>query len=303
MPVAQLLHANDFQVLEELHSSTGGSVYLGRHRRTGRAVVLKERRQAELGHGASITHEQEIYERLPPNANITEYLGAYWRGGAAPAAGQRPARGVAHSAVLVMVFEWCAHGDLHSLVQRQRVAGRYLSERQILTLFVQIVRGVRHLHAHGIVHRDLKLENMCTTRRGPDATVKLVDLGCAPPLQPAQMQFPKKRGAGAQDGSEEEEEEGGGEEAGEEAAAAAAATAAAATAAAAAAAARRAAARAAAARAAAALAVATAAAAAGGARRAAAPAAGGAGALGTAVPCCAAGSAGGGGRRPCAHCC
>ena len=49
----------------------------------------------------------------------------------------------------------------------------------------------------------------------------LVDLGCAPPLQPAQMQFPKKRGAGAQDGSEEEEEEGGGEEAGEEAAPAA----------------------------------------------------------------------------------
>ena len=59
-----------------------------------------------------------------------------------------------------MVFEWCAHGDLHALLQAQRSANRYLSERQVLNLFTQIVAGVRHLHAHGIIHRDLKSLNV-----------------------------------------------------------------------------------------------------------------------------------------------
>jgi serine/threonine protein kinase len=55
---------------------------------------------------------------------------------------------------------------------------RYTAE-EAAPLFAQASAGLAHLHASGFAHRDLKLENMCTTRRGPDATVKLVDLGCA----------------------------------------------------------------------------------------------------------------------------
>lgn len=35
------LPAQDFAILDELHRSAGGSVYLGRHRRTGAHVILK----------------------------------------------------------------------------------------------------------------------------------------------------------------------------------------------------------------------------------------------------------------------
>ena len=37
------LPAQDFSVLEELHRSSGGTVYLGRRLSTGERVVLKER--------------------------------------------------------------------------------------------------------------------------------------------------------------------------------------------------------------------------------------------------------------------
>lgn len=35
------LPAQDFGIVDELHRSAGGSVYLGRHRRTGVSVILK----------------------------------------------------------------------------------------------------------------------------------------------------------------------------------------------------------------------------------------------------------------------
>ena len=42
--LAQPLEHSDFAVLEEIHRSSGGTVFLGRHRPSGQRVVLKERR-------------------------------------------------------------------------------------------------------------------------------------------------------------------------------------------------------------------------------------------------------------------
>jgi calcium-dependent protein kinase len=39
--------------------------------------------------------------------------------------------------------------------------------------------GVNHMHAHGIVHRDLKLDNILFKTDDPNATVKIIDFGFA----------------------------------------------------------------------------------------------------------------------------
>ena len=75
------LQQADFSIVEEIHRSSGGTVYLGRHRPTGRSVVLKERRVSELGHGKGIDNEAEMYERVPPHNNLIRYLGHYRRSG------------------------------------------------------------------------------------------------------------------------------------------------------------------------------------------------------------------------------
>ena len=164
------LDASDFQKLEEIHRSTGGSVCIARRRSTGERVVLKERTAAELGRGKEIAHEWELYEQLPPHPNLVRCLGAFWRGGSAEAARQgRSSRGT----VLTMVFEYASGGDLHAALQQQRSSGRYLSERAVLQWFVPIVAGVQHLHDHGIVHRDLKSLNIVLH----DGRPKICDLG------------------------------------------------------------------------------------------------------------------------------
>eukprot|EP00965_Chrysotila_dentata_P077115 2546104-Pleurochrysis_carterae.AAC.1 len=166
----QAFQASDFQVVRELHRSTGGAVYVSHNRRTGAQVVLKERLAPELGKNSSISHELELYEKLPKHPNVVAYHGSFWRGAegaAGMAAGASGRGGRRPGSLLVMVFEYCSKGDLHTLIQSHRARKQHLSERQILQLVAQIAAGVQHLHAHGVIHRDIKSLNVVLDATAP----------------------------------------------------------------------------------------------------------------------------------------
>ncbi|CEG45283.1 serine threonine protein kinase [Plasmopara halstedii] len=61
-----------------------------------------------------------------------------------------------------VVMEFCPGGDLWSLLESQ--PNNRLPELEACQLFLQCVRGVRFLHAQGIAHRDLSLENIFCSR-------------------------------------------------------------------------------------------------------------------------------------------
>lgn len=67
------------------------------------------------------------------------------------------------------VMEYCSQGELFSLVER-----RYFKLEDKQCIFKQVLRGVAYLHAHGIAHRDLKLENLLMTHEG---YIKITDFG------------------------------------------------------------------------------------------------------------------------------
>ncbi|KAM7201419.1 Protein kinase-like domain containing protein [Naviculisporaceae sp. PSN 640] len=71
------------------------------------------------------------------------------------------------------VMEYCSEGDLYSLVNR-----KYLNkddrEKDRLCLFKQLIQGINYLHANGIAHRDIKLENLLVTS---DSKLKITDFG------------------------------------------------------------------------------------------------------------------------------
>ncbi|KAJ4147335.1 hypothetical protein LMH87_001866 [Akanthomyces muscarius] len=71
------------------------------------------------------------------------------------------------------VMEYCSEGDLFGLVQKNFFKGESkLKDR--LCIFKQLVQGVAYLHAHGIAHRDIKLENLLITK---DSKIKITDFG------------------------------------------------------------------------------------------------------------------------------
>ena len=51
------LNLNDFLIEKELARPAAGSVYKAKHGRSGKLVVLKARRSAEIGRDGSIDHE------------------------------------------------------------------------------------------------------------------------------------------------------------------------------------------------------------------------------------------------------
>ncbi|KAF8822940.1 putative serine/threonine protein kinase [Cardiosporidium cionae] len=61
---------------------------------------------------------------------------------------------------IVQIMEYCDGGDLRSYICQRG----FLCERSVKYFFKNILEGVQYLHHSGIVHRDLKLENLLLLR-------------------------------------------------------------------------------------------------------------------------------------------
>src|SRR5438128_9031118 len=71
-----------------------------------------------------------------------------------------------------MVSEYVSGSNLRSMLAEH---GR-LDPAQVVEVTTQVLAALGHAHAHGIVHRDVKPENVLVTREG---TVKVADFGLA----------------------------------------------------------------------------------------------------------------------------
>lgn len=71
-------------------------------------------------------------------------------------------------------------GDLFSHVYSGKFHGRYRvpdAERQLAWIVYQLLYALYYLHSCGIVHRDLKLENILVADSAPYSRVLLTDFG------------------------------------------------------------------------------------------------------------------------------
>jgi 5'-AMP-activated protein kinase, catalytic alpha subunit len=72
---------------------------------------------------------------------------------------------------LFIIMEYCAGGSLLDYVREKRK----LSENEACLLFQQLLAALQHCHGRGVVHRDIKLENILLD--GDHSGVKLIDFG------------------------------------------------------------------------------------------------------------------------------
>ena len=74
-----------------------------------------------------------------------------------------------------LLLEYADQGDCSKLLRQQR----RLSEKESLGIIFQIAKGLEYLHGLGIIHRDIKLENVLVLSSG---LFKICDFGwCSPP--------------------------------------------------------------------------------------------------------------------------
>ena len=68
-------------------------------------------------------------------------------------------------------MEYADGGNLSEFLAKRTVR---MDERDILDIMYQMVSAIRYMHAHHVLHRDLKTANIFLTKEG---TVKIGDFG------------------------------------------------------------------------------------------------------------------------------
>lgn len=80
-----------------------------------------------------------------------------------------------------IVLEFMMGKDLFDYIQYRKFK---LSEDRVKEIGMQLVIAIKYLHSYGIVHRDLKLENIMMSDNTENAVPKLVDFGLAKMIGP-----------------------------------------------------------------------------------------------------------------------
>ncbi|EFB17249.1 hypothetical protein PANDA_012572, partial [Ailuropoda melanoleuca] len=76
---------------------------------------------------------------------------------------------------MILVLEYAAGGEIFDQCVAEREEA--FKEKDVQRLMRQILEGVRFLHAHDVVHLDLKPQNILLTSESPLGDIKIVDFG------------------------------------------------------------------------------------------------------------------------------
>ncbi len=158
----------DYVILSSLGAGSFAVVYLAKHRRTSQTVAIKSIYKEKLV-------AKKLVENLEGEINIT--------------------RSFRHQNIVelydviktersfCLVLEHCGGGDLHKFLKKHE----RFSEATTRHFMCQLAAGLLFLRANGLMHRDLKPQNLLLSSDSMDATLKIADFGFARVLTEATM--------------------------------------------------------------------------------------------------------------------
>ncbi|GIY46626.1 cyclin-dependent kinase 9 [Caerostris extrusa] len=151
-----------YEKLAKIGHGTFGEVFKARHRRTKKIVALKKILTENEKQGFPITALREIrILRLLNHENIVHLIEICI---ATALSRSLPS--------FYLVFEFCDH-DLAGLISNINVSFTLGTIKMVMK---QLLNGLFFIHAHRILHRDLKTANILITKSG---ILKLADFGLA----------------------------------------------------------------------------------------------------------------------------
>ncbi|NXQ18180.1 NUAK2 kinase, partial [Peucedramus taeniatus] len=143
-----------YEFLETLGKGTYGKVKKARER-SGKLVAIKSIRKDKIKDEQDLVHIRREIE-IMSSLNHPHIIAVH--------------EVFENSAKIVIVMEYASKGDLYDYIsERQR-----LPEHEARHFFRQVVSAVYYCHKNGIVHRDLKLENILLDANG---NIKIADFG------------------------------------------------------------------------------------------------------------------------------
>ncbi|NWU42287.1 NEK5 kinase, partial [Hylia prasina] len=148
-----------YEIIKHIGEGSFGKIFLAKGKMDSEPCVIKEINLTKMpGKEKEASEKEVILLAKMKHANIVTFYAS-----------------LQEKNKLYIVMEYCDGGDLMKRINMQH--GVLFDEDQILSWFVQISLGLKHIHDKKILHRDVKAQNVFLSNNGKVA--KLGDFGIA----------------------------------------------------------------------------------------------------------------------------
>jgi thiamine kinase-like enzyme len=150
---------NDYTIIAQIGEGNFGKVYLGQHNITEQRVAIKvldklETSEKEIADQEVIRTEIEIL-KFCSHRNILKYIDHY-----------------EDYKNIYLIEEYLHKGSLETYLSKGAI-----HENKCRDIMKQIGEGLKYLHEHGVVHCDLKPQNILLTDDNGSVCYKIIDFG------------------------------------------------------------------------------------------------------------------------------
>ncbi|KAH7151877.1 kinase-like domain-containing protein [Dactylonectria estremocensis] len=149
-----------YRGFNKIGQGASGGVYTGHERGTNRLVAIKQMNLEQQPKKDLIINEILVMKDSS-HPNIVNFIDSYLCGGE-----------------LWVVMEFMEGGSLTDVV-----TFNIMSEGQIASVCRETLKGLQHLHSKGVIHRDIKSDNILLSMEG---NIKLTDFGFCATINEAQ---------------------------------------------------------------------------------------------------------------------
>eukprot|EP00347_Sterkiella_histriomuscorum_P019499 403341396 len=154
-----------YEIREDLGRGKFGQVKLAIHKKTQKKVAVKVIKKKDMNLNEIELQKREIEVlKICQHPNIIRLLDVF----------ENPE-------YIYIVLEHMAGGDLFNYLERREFK---ITEDKGRSFVHQIASALYYLHSYGIVHRDIKLENILMVDQSNESELKLVDFGLSKILGP-----------------------------------------------------------------------------------------------------------------------
>ncbi|MED6158095.1 Cell division control protein 2 C [Stylosanthes scabra] len=167
-----------YEKLEKVGEGTYSKVYKAKEKATGQIVALKKTRLVvdEEGVPPTALREISLLKMLSQSIYVVRLLAVQHVDKVPKSAPALASASTATKRLLYLVFEYL-DTDLKKFIDSHRKGPNptVLPPALIQSFLFQLCKGVAHCHGHGVLHRDLKPQNLLLDQK--KGILKIADLG------------------------------------------------------------------------------------------------------------------------------